>query len=197
MRGKWLIFAAGMAAGGWILAGAPGTASESEAPASTPQAFLDFCAREPAECESQLAAKPLRMNAARWLTAQTINSQVNAEVRAADDSTLFQEPEHWAVAGKAGDCEDYVLLKRRLLRQAGFPDAALLITIVRDERNEGHAVLTLATPEGDFILDNRRDRMLSPAATGYRFIKRQSTSDPMRWVSLADSQTPEVASTRN
>ena len=37
----------------------------------------------------------------------------------------------------------------------GWPESKLLITVVRDENNEGHAVLTVRTDEGDFILDNR------------------------------------------
>ena len=47
-----------------------------------------------------------------------------------------------------GDCEDYVLLKRRLLAARGFPESTLLITVVRDENNEGHAVLTVRTDRG-------------------------------------------------
>jgi predicted transglutaminase-like cysteine proteinase len=39
------------------------------------------------------------------------------------------------------DCEDYVLLKRRMLMQAGWPREALLVTVVRDKKGDGHAVL--------------------------------------------------------
>jgi hypothetical protein len=42
-----------------------------------------------------------------------------------------------------GDCEDYVLLKRRMLTQSGWPREALLVTVVRNEKDEGHAVLTV------------------------------------------------------
>src|SRR6476469_5539570 len=45
--------------------------------------------------------------------------------------------EHWGVVERwnypddgYGDCEDYVLLKRRMLMQAGWPREALLITVV-------------------------------------------------------------------
>jgi hypothetical protein len=31
----------------------------------------------------------------------------------------------------------------------GWPESKLLITVVRDENNEGHAVLTVRTDEGD------------------------------------------------
>ncbi len=44
-----------------------------------------------------------------------------------------------------GDCEDYALLKRKMLMQAGWPREALLMTVVRDKKGEGHAVLTVKT----------------------------------------------------
>ena len=42
-----------------------------------------------------------------------------------------------------GDCEDYVLLKRRMLIQSGWPREALLVTVMRNEQDEGPAVLTV------------------------------------------------------
>ena len=46
----------------------------------------------------------------------------------------------------AGDCEDFVLLKRKKLIAGGFSPSDLLITVVRKPDGEGHAVLTLRTP---------------------------------------------------
>ena len=93
--------------------------------------------------------------------------------------------DHWGVVEKwsypddgKGDCEDYVLLKRRMLMQAGWPREALLITVVRDKKGDGHAVLTVKTDKGDFILDNQEETSLLWSETGYRFVKRQSQSNP-------------------
>jgi len=36
-----------------------------------------------------------------------------------------------------GDCEDYALLKRRMLIEAGWPREALLLTLVRGGDGEG------------------------------------------------------------
>ena len=101
--------------------------------------------------------------------------------------------DHWGVVEKwsypddgKGDCEDYVLLKRRMLMQAGWPREALLITVVRDKKGDGHAVLTVKTDKGDFILDNQEEQVLLWSDTGYRFVKRQSQSNPNNWVSLGD-----------
>ncbi len=73
-----------------------------------------------------------------------------------------------------------------MLMQAGWPREALLITVVRDKKGEGHAVLTVKTDKGDFVLDNQNQEVLSWAETGYRFVKRQSQSDPNVWVALGD-----------
>jgi len=85
-----------------------------------------------------------------------------------------------------GDCEDYVLLKRRTLMEAGWPREALLITVVRDRKGDGHAVLTVKTDQGEFVLDNQVQEILPWSETNYRFVKRQSQSDPNQWVSIGD-----------
>jgi predicted transglutaminase-like cysteine proteinase len=69
---------------------------------------------------------------------------------------------------------DYALLKRRLLMQAGWPRQALLMTIVHEKDGNGHAVLTVVTDRGEFILDNLTDDTLLWSKTPYRYYKRQS-----------------------
>ena len=56
--------------------------------------------------------------------------------------------------------------------------AGALITVVRDKKGDGHAVLTVKTDKGEFILDNQNEDVLLWSETGYRFVKRQSQSDP-------------------
>ena len=87
--------------------------------------------------------------------------------------------EHWGVVESwyypddgYGDCEDYVLLKRRMLMQAGWPREALLITVVRDKNGDGHAVLTVKTDKGEYILDNQERG--NPAVVGHRLPLRQA-----------------------
>ena len=91
-----------------------------------------------------------------------------------------------------GDCEDYVLLKRRMLIQSGWPHEVLLVTVVRDKEGDGHAVLTVTTDKGDYVLDNQTEKILLWSETGYRFVKRQSQSNRNVWVSLDDLR-PTVA----
>ncbi len=81
-----------------------------------------------------------------------------------------------------------MLLKRKMLMDAGWPREALLITVVRDKKGEGHAVLTVKTDKGEFVLDNQNESIVAWTETGYRFVKRQSQSDPNVWVSLGDNR---------
>jgi predicted transglutaminase-like cysteine proteinase len=113
-----------------------------------------------------------------------INRAVNRSVEPATDSEIYGISEYWTLPGARGDCEDYALLKRKLLMQRGWPSSALLLTVVRDEKGEGHAVLTARTAQGDFILDNKVDDVKLWNKSGYEFVMRQSYIDPRVWVSL-------------
>ncbi len=155
-----------------------------------PIGFIGFCARNPEDCRAN-AAKPtkLRMSQERWTLLYQVNTYVNGKVAPVSDSDLFGEVEYWTYPADAGDCEDYVLLKKRYLENLGFPASALLITVVLDEKNEGHAVLTVSTSDGDYVLDNRRNEIRRWTDLDYIFLKRQSQRDPRSWVSLAREKT--------
>ena len=155
-----------------------------------PVGFVNFCARNPGECKSAGAkALKLAMSPERWNLLFQVNSYVNGKIAPVSDLDLYGEPEYWAIPTDAGDCEDYLLLKKRYLENLGFPAAALLITVVLDEKNEGHAILTVTTAEGDFILDNRRNEISRWSDIDYTYLKRQSPRDPRAWVSLARNKT--------
>ena len=49
-----------------------------------------------------------------------------------------------------------MLEKQRVLQKRGWPKSALLITVVKDTNNAGHAVLTVRTDQGDIILREKR-----------------------------------------
>jgi predicted transglutaminase-like cysteine proteinase len=126
-----------------------------------------------------------------------VNRQVNEAIRPLSDQ------EHWGVGDRwdlptdgAGDCEDYQLLKRKLLVEAGFPARALRITVVIDDEGEGHAVLMVRTDRGDFILDNKRNAVLPWHQTGYVYVKREG-QDSASWVSLGRSTSPTVTANRS
>jgi predicted transglutaminase-like cysteine proteinase len=155
---------------------------------SIPIGWLGFCREYPGECQDA-NLPPLNVAATpqAWRTLNAVNTRVNRSI------TPMTDEEHWGVTERwnypddgKGDCEDYALLKRKLLIDAGFPRQALLMTVVRDNRGDGHAVLTVVTDRGDFVLDNKRGAILSWYATGYSFLKRQARDNPNRWVAIGD-----------
>jgi predicted transglutaminase-like cysteine proteinase len=154
--------------------------------AAPPYGFVDFCNRSPQEC----AAGPLeeaRFSATPEHLAEldAINRAVNSSIEPATDMELYGVEEYWTLpANSKGDCEDYALLKRHLLIKRGWPISSLLMTVVRDEKGEGHAILTARTAQGDFILDNKVAIVKPWVTTPYEFIMRQSYLNPRVWMSL-------------
>jgi predicted transglutaminase-like cysteine proteinase len=152
-----------------------------------PIGFVQFCARNAAECRNLNGRKmAAELTPERFSLLHQVNTYVNAKIKPVSDQDLYNQPELWTYPVDAGDCEDYVLLKKRYLEGFGFAAETLLITVVLDEAGEGHAVLMARTSAGDYILDNRRDEILRWNETGYKYLKRQSQSDPRRWMALTD-----------
>jgi predicted transglutaminase-like cysteine proteinase len=130
------------------------------------------------------------------LANRTITPRTDDEHYHLDRETLI---DWWTYPDDgAGDCSDFMLLKRKMLIEAGWPRSAALATVVLDHQGDGHAVLTVTTDQGDFILDNLTDKLLRWDETGYAFVKRQSQADENIWVSLVDGDdagTGAVSST--
>jgi predicted transglutaminase-like cysteine proteinase len=155
-----------------------------------PVGFVRFCATNAKDCQAlSQAPEILTMTPDRWNLLYQVNTYVNNKIAPVSDQDLYGEPEVWAYPTDAGDCEDYVLLKKRYLEGLGFSAEALLITVVLDEKGEGHAVLSVTTKDGDYVLDNRRNDVLRWNATNYKFLKRQSHKDPLQWVALIRQET--------
>lgn len=154
--------------------------------AEPPIGYTQFCAENPDECRRQGKTEAeVILTDAKWKELQAINVDSNLAVKPLSDQAQYNTIEKWTYpfSGK-GDCEDYVLLKMRRLMERGWSQSVLLITVVRDENGEGHAVLTVRTVRGDLILDNKNSRIVAWNETPYQYIKRQSSGDPRRWDSL-------------
>jgi predicted transglutaminase-like cysteine proteinase len=150
-----------------------------------PIGFVEFCQRNPENCQPDGSrTRRIAMPEEKWLLVRMVNAFVNGAIAPVTDETLYGTPEYWTIPTDAGDCEDVVLLKKKILMSKGIPEEALRITVVLDEHGEGHAVLTLTSAAGDYILDNRRNEIRIWAGTGYTMLKRQSAQDPRKWVSL-------------
>ena len=164
-----------------------------------PIGWVEFCEEYKPECDTKPSApRDVVLSTKAWNDLVKVNSWANDTVKPVTDLEHWGVVERWSYPDDGeGDCEDYVLLKRRILMKAGWPREALLITVVRDKKNAGHAVLTVKTNRGEFILDNQEAQILPWYKTGYRFVKRQSQSDPNVWVALGEANSaPAVVSAR-
>ncbi len=168
-------------------------------PTRPPIGWVEFCIEYKPECTTQPSSpRDVVLTQKAWADIVKVNAWVNEAIKPVTDVEHWGVIERWNYPDDGyGDCEDYVLLKRRMLVQAGWPREALLITVVRDKKGDGHAVLTVKTDHGEFILDNQEPQVLPWNKTGYRFVKRQSQSDPNMWVSLGEPRTaPATVSAR-
>ena len=159
-----------------------------------PPGWVEFCARQPSECAGPMTApRELALSGDAWMELVRVNKWVNETIKPLTDLEHWDMVERWSYPDDGyGDCEDYVLLKRRILIQSGWPREALLVTVVSDKKGEGHAVLMVTTKKGDYVLDNQNKDVLLWSKTGYRFVKRQSQSHPGVWVLLGNPR-PAIA----
>jgi predicted transglutaminase-like cysteine proteinase len=166
---------------------------------TVPIGWKQFCADYHGECDGgDLTARDVVLSQKSWADLKRVNAWVNDKIQPMTDMEHWGVVEHWDYPDDGyGDCEDYVLFKRKLLIQAGWPRQALLITVVRDRNGDGHAVLTVKTDKGEFILDNQNEEIVSWQDTGYRFVKRQSQINQNIWVLLGEPKSaPATVSAR-
>lgn len=164
---------------------------------SQPIGHYEFCQKYADECNirSKLTPPP-RVTEYGWGVVREINTTVNTTIVAMTDLEIYGKDEVWEYPTTAGDCEDFVLLKRKKLIERGFSVADLLITVVRKPDGEGHAVLTLRTTDGDYILDNLTDDVKLWTDTNYTYLKRQASFNTGRWVSIEDGRDVLVGALR-
>lgn len=175
----------------------PATAVETGPAARPVAAWTEFCQRMPAECAvdtREPATIPL--DTTLWRTLSSVNRRVNGRIKPITDQAHWGVVDRWDFPDDGfGDCEDYQLLKRRMLIERGLPRRALRMTVVIDETGEGHAVLMVRTDRGDFILDNKTNTILSWRNTGYAYIKREG-QDGKAWVTLNGGNSPVATANR-
>nr|WP_246245869.1 transglutaminase-like cysteine peptidase [Mesorhizobium zhangyense] len=161
---------------------------------SQPIGHYEFCKINPSECSIRSRnSVPERVTGSLWKTLVAVNLEVNRAVTPMNDFDIYGKDEVWAYPDNGvGDCEDYVLEKRRQLIHKGLSVSNLLITVVRKPDGEGHAVLTVRTDKGDFVLDNLTDTVRQWDETGYRFLKRQASDHTGHWVTIREGQAPLV-----
>ena len=165
---------------------------------SQPIGHYEFCLTHRDECSIKSANTVApRVTEFGWNVVRQINSKVNHDIMPMTDMEIFGREEVWAYPKDVGDCEDFALLKRKMLIQAGFSPADVLMTVVRKQDGEGHAVLTLRTADGDYILDNLDSNVKLWSQTPYRYLKRQASFNTGRWVTIENSDEVVVGAVEN
>lgn len=154
--------------------------------ARAPSGYLAFCDRNPDECRAHPGQPDrVRFTDALWDRLEKVNLVVNATIHAEDDKQHYGVTEFWTVpVDGQGDCEDYVLAKRKMLVLLGLPEAALRITVVLDRGIVRHAVLTVVTDQGDYVLDSLKDEILTTDKADYVWVERQDLASRTGWVTL-------------
>ncbi len=197
---KWAALFAAALIGSWgtIAAAAAGeSAMRTGAPTTQPVGHYEFCQTQPQECGQKSPKRaPVELTRRLWSAMIGINDGVNAAVAPRTDMEMWGREEVWSYPAGQGDCEDYALEKRRRLMAFGVPAGDLLMTVVRQPNGDGHAVLTVRTSLGDFVLDNLETHIAAWEDTPYTFIKRQSESNSGVWVKITADRAGAVASIR-
>ncbi|MDF3060963.1 MAG: hypothetical protein K0S06_1072 [Microvirga sp.] len=145
-------------------------------PAPALAAWSVFCEQNALECAVNLAEPEIiRLDPEALELIDAVNRHVNRSIAPRLDMDHWGTIDRWdlPIDGQ-GDCEDYQLLKRKFLVDAGLPRRAMRMTVVIDETGQGHAVLTIRTDQGDLILDNKAEAVLRLDEVSYQFIQRES-----------------------
>lgn len=181
----------------WMVAsaGAAEPAQREGAVHAGPTAYHQMCDREPGLCEPDRIAGELPgatpdavLTAERWAELVRINEGVNTGLREMPDSAIYGTSDFWTAGRRSGDCEDFMIAKKQALIDAGWAADQLLYAVVEGVETPYHAVLVVRTDRGDLVLDNLRNEILRWSESGYRFVIRQSKSDPRLWVRVGDGR---------
>lgn len=132
---------------------------------------------------------PVTLSDQRMAQLRQVNSYVNSTITEVSDMEQYGREDVWTLptSGK-GDCEDFALLKRKMLIERGWPASALSIAVGMTSQGEPHAVLTVATDRGSYVLDNLTSSILPSSQTSHTFYARQSGRG---WISSSGERTSE------
>ncbi|MET0274911.1 MAG: transglutaminase-like cysteine peptidase [Phenylobacterium sp.] len=171
--------------------GSATAASSSAAPATSVSPFDWAAAFAEAKARRQLAATPVPAAAAMpmtrdlWAALNITNSSINRAIVSKADAETYGVSDLWATPlafGRTlGDCEDYVLEKRRALLAIGLRPEALSIAVVITTRGQTHAVLLVNTDKGEYVLDNLSGWVLPWTETSYQWRERQVAGSASHW----------------
>ncbi|HZH12307.1 MAG TPA: transglutaminase-like cysteine peptidase [Microvirga sp.] len=140
----------------------------------------------------EAAAKPVQpvsLTPERMAELRQVNQYVNSTIVEVTDLEQYGREDVWALptSGK-GDCEDFALLKRKMLIERGWPASTLSVTVGATGQGVAHAVLMVTTAQGQWVLDNLTSSILPPSRTGHVYYARQSGKG---WLSATGERSAE------
>ena len=157
--------------------------------AAPPPGFVTLCMQHAEICASSKEAQASKVILTEESRGKlvSINSVVNRSIAYREDRRNYGVVNVWNLdeMGGTGDCKDYALAKQQALIAAGLPREALRLAIVRTPKNELHAVLTVDTDKGDFVLDSINPVIMPWSDTSYSWLSRQSANNPLQWATVA------------
>jgi predicted transglutaminase-like cysteine proteinase len=127
-----------------------------------------------------------------------INRGVNGLIAYKRDKAIYGSLDHWAKPAEilkrgAGDCEDFAILKMAALVDAGIPAQSMSLVVLQDsEKGVFHAVLSVATGSGTFILDNVRNSVVKDTSLP-SYVPLYSFSTDRAWIHGSKTGGAKVA----
>lgn len=130
-----------------------------------------------------------------------VNRGVNGLIAYSRDKVVYGSLDHWAKPAEilkrgAGDCEDFAILKMAALVDAGVPAQSMSLVVLQDsEKGVFHAVLSVATGSGTFILDNVRNNVVKDTSLP-SYVPLYSFSTNRAWIHGSKAGGAQVAETK-
>lgn len=147
-----------------------------------PPGWLNYCFAAPMACRPGFDDGTVAATSDVLAIAAHVHQRVNREISAEAEPP---GQDHWRLAPRSGDCEDYALTKQALLRAAGLPAAAVRLAVARLPQGDRHAVVTVATSQGTLVLDNlQSDVVPLSSLAGYVWLQIEQPGEFMRWQEL-------------
>ena len=132
---------------------------------------------------------------------ESVNRGVNGMIAYRRDKAVYGSLDHWAkpaeILGRgAGDCEDFAILKMTALIGAGIPAQSMSLVVLQDsQKGVFHAVLSVATGSGIFILDNVRNNVVKDTSLP-SYVPLYSFSTDRAWIHGSKTGGSQVAAAK-
>jgi predicted transglutaminase-like cysteine proteinase len=146
-----------------------------------PMPFVVFCMQYASDCNTEGTQTSVELTPEKFAELNEVNARVNGAIRPQEDTSAMRL---WKLDVDAGDCNEYAVQKRHELIKAGWPAAALSLTVAKTAWGEGHLLVTVRTDHGDLVLDSLRREIVPWDQAHYHWIMRQSAADVRTWVAI-------------